>query len=149
MTEAAVVPGEVLAERANGKFGTLIRTSEHSFLVDEPVAAGGLEAGPGPYDLLLAALGACTSMTLRLYAARESIPLEDVTVRLRHERNHPQDCASCDHAVTRIEAIFRTVTLKGPLDDAQRARLIELADKCPVHRTLSGQLHIHTDFADQ
>jgi putative redox protein len=149
MVEAAVAPGEVLAERANGKFATLIRTSEHSLLVDEPVAVGGLDGGPGPYDLLLGALGACTSMTIRLYAAREHIPLEDVTVRLRHERDHAQDCASCDQSPARIEAIFRTIALVGPLSDEQRARLMELAEKCPVHRTLTGQLHIHSELADQ
>jgi putative redox protein len=149
MADAALVPGEVLALRAPGKFGTLIRTATHEFIADEPTAVGGLDAGPGPYDLLLAALGSCTSMTLRLYAARENIPLEDVAVRLRHERNHPQDCAACDQSAVRIEAIFRTITLTGPLSPEQRTRLAELADKCPVHRTLSGQLHIHTQLVDQ
>ncbi len=142
-----VAAGEVLAGSTAGKFATLIRTHGHDLIADEPVAIGGSDAGPGPYDLLLAALGACTSMTIRLVAARENIPLTGVTVRLRHDRNHGADCDHCLEAGTRIEAVHRTLEFTGDLDDAQRARLLVIADKCPVHRTLTGQLHIHTSLA--
>jgi putative redox protein len=143
-----VAEGEVVVRVGEGKFGTLIQASPHGWVMDEPVSVGGLDAGPTPYDCLLAALGSCTSMTLRLFAAREGIPLEDLTIRLRHERNHERDCEHCDDPgpgpKPKIEAIFRTITLAGPLSDEQRGRLMEIADKCPVHRTLSGTLHIHT-----
>lgn len=137
-------PGEVVARVGEGKFGTRIDAHGHGWTMDEPADVGGLDAGPTPYDALLAALGACTSMTLRLFATREGIPLENVTVRLRHDRNHARDCDHCTDPHSRLEAIFRTITLEGPLDAEQRARLMEIADKCPVHRTLTGTLHIHT-----
>lgn len=141
---ADVAAGEVLAGSTAGKFATLIRTPGHDLIADEPVAIGGSDAGPGPYDLLLAALGACTSMTVRLVAARENIPVTGVTVRLRHDRNHAADCDHCLESGSRIEAIHRSIGFTGELDDVQRARLMVIADKCPVHRTLTGVLHIHT-----
>jgi putative redox protein len=144
MAAEMLKPGEVLVEPGEGKFGTVVRTDSHDFVVDEPRAVGGLDAGPGPYDLLLASLGTCTSMTLRLYAAREAVPLEHVAVRLSHDRNHERDCEQADQPGARLEAIFRTITLVGPLTDAQRSRLMEIAEKCPVHRTLTGTLHVHT-----
>jgi putative redox protein len=144
MTVEMLKPGEVLVETGEGKFGTVVRTDAHSLIADEPRAVGGLDAGLGPYDLLLASLGTCTSMTLRLYAAREAIPLEGIAIRLSHDRNHERDCEDVDRPAARLEAIFRTITLEGPLTDAQRARLLEIADKCPVHRTLTGALHVHT-----
>ena len=140
----APAPGEVVARVGEGKFGTLIEAGSHRWTMDEPADAGGLDAGPTPYDVLLAGLGACTSMTLRLFAAREAIPLEGVTVRLHHDRNHARDCDHCVDPHSKIEAIFRTITLEGPLSTEQRARLMEIADKCPVHRTLTGVLHVHT-----
>ena len=142
-----VAEGEVLAGNAGGKFGTVVRTHLHSLLADEPPGVGGEDAGPSPYDLLLGALGACTSMTLKLYAAREGLPLENVSVRLTHDRNHAADCDHCLDPHSKIEAIHRTIELTGPLGDADRARLMAIADKCPVHRTLTGELHIHTDPA--
>lgn len=143
-----VADGEVLVGNANGKFGTSIRFRHHHLLADEPAEVGGEDAGPTPYDLLLGALGACTSMTLKLYAAREDIPLENVTVRLSHSRNHSEDCAHVIEPGTRIEAIDRTIALTGPLTDVQRGKLIEIADRCPVHRTITGHLHIHTRPAE-
>ncbi len=135
---------DVIVRVGTGRFGTLVEAGSHAWTMDEPLGSGGLDAGPTPYDALLAALGACTSMTLRLIAARESIPLDDVTVRLRHDRNHARDCDHAGEPGSRLEAIFRTITLAGELSAEQRARLMEIADKCPVHRTLTGVLHIHT-----
>ena len=115
----------------------------HSFITDEPVAAGGEDAGPDPYTLLLAALGSCISMTVTLYARRKQWPLERVTVRLRQSRIHSKDCQECaqdkDGYIHRIE---RSVSFTGPLTDEQRARLQEIAHKCPVHKTLSSQIVI-------
>jgi putative redox protein len=115
----------------------------HSFITDEPIAAGGEDAGPDPYTLLLAALGSCISMTVTLYARRKQWPLERVTVRLRQSRIHSKDCQDCaqdkEGYVHRIE---RSVSFTGPLTDEQRARLQEIAHKCPVHKTLSSQIVI-------
>ena len=115
----------------------------HSFITDEPVAAGGEDAGPDPYTLLLAALGSCISMTLKLYARRKQWPLETVTVHLRQNRLHVKDCAEClqdkDGFIHRIE---RTVSITGPLSEEQRARLLEIAHKCPIHKTLSSEIVI-------
>lgn len=140
----APAPGEVIAGNANGQYGTLIRTDAHSLIADEPKSVpGGEGAGPNPYDLLLSALGACTSMTVKLVADRESIPLERISVTLRHERNHVEDMGH-DAAGLRTEAIYRDISLTGPLSADQHARLMAVADKCPVHRTLTSHLHIHT-----
>jgi putative redox protein len=103
--------------------------------------------GPDPYEHLLAALGACTSMTLRMYADRKSLPLNSVKVELRHSRDHLQDCAHCDEEPRKIELIERLVTLDGDLDEAARKRLLEIADRCPVHRTLHGELQVNTRLA--
>jgi uncharacterized OsmC-like protein len=114
-----------------------------SLTTDEPVAAGGEDAGPDPYTLLLAALGSCISMTLTLYARRKQWPLEGVTVRLRENRVHSKDCQECDQdAEGFIHRIERSITLKGNLTDEQRARLHEIAHKCPVHKTLTSPIVI-------
>lgn len=115
----------------------------HSFITDEPVAAGGEDAGPDPYTLLLAALGSCISMTVTLYARRKQWPLERVTVRLRQNRIHTKDCQECaQDKEGYIHRIERSVSFTGPLTDEQRARLQEIAHKCPVHKTLSSQIII-------
>jgi len=115
----------------------------HSFITDEPVAAGGEDAGPDPYTLLLAALGSCISMTLKLYARRKQWPLENVTVHLRQARIHSKDCLECQQDKEGfIHRIERTVSFTGPLSEEQRARLQEIAHKCPVHRTLSSEIVI-------
>lgn len=115
----------------------------HSFITDEPVAAGGEDAGPDPYTLLLAALGSCISMTVNLYARRKQWPLEGVTVRLRQNRIHTKDCEECNQDKEGfIHRIERTVTFTGPLSEEQRARLNEIAHKCPVHKTLSSEIII-------
>jgi putative redox protein len=124
-----------------------IAAGAHSFYADEPTDDGGVDAGPTPYDLLLGARGACTSMTLLMYARRKGWPLEDVEVRLGHQRDYARDCAECDTAPVQIDQIERRITLKGDLDQAQRARLLEIAEKCPVHRTLTGTIKV-TDMLE-
>ena len=138
-------PGTVLVrETRRGKFQQEVVVGAHRLLADEPVDAGGLDSGPGPYDLLLAGLGACTSMTLRLYADRKQLPLQRTIVRLRHEKIYAADCADCETKEGMIDRIERAITLDGDLDPAQRARLLEIADKCPVHRTLESEVKIKT-----
>jgi putative redox protein len=117
-------------------------------LADEPVAAGGEDSGPGPYDFVLAGLGACTSMTMRLYAERKSLPLERVTVTLGHSRIHAEDCAECETKAGMLDQIDRVIGMEGALDAEQRQRLMEIADKCPVHRTLTSEIRIVTRAAD-
>jgi uncharacterized OsmC-like protein/fermentation-respiration switch protein FrsA (DUF1100 family) len=119
----------------------------HELLADEPEGKGGENRGPTPYDLLLAALGTCTAMTLRMYARHKKLPLERVRVRLSHDRVHADDCADCEDG-RGLERFTREVELVGDLDDAQRKRLLEIADRCPVHRTLEGAKRIETRESD-
>jgi uncharacterized OsmC-like protein/pimeloyl-ACP methyl ester carboxylesterase len=145
MTEAEVEAGLVLVrETHGGKFQQEILTGPHRMFADEPVKQGGLDSGPGPYDFLLAGLGACTSMTIRLYADFKKIPLDNVSVRLSHGKIHAKDCEGCDTKVSKVDHIERAITLEGSLDAEQRKRLMEIADKCPVHRTLESKVDIHT-----
>jgi putative redox protein len=144
----AVPEGHVRVSSTEAKFVQIVESSGHSLLADEPVANGGSDLGPTPYDLLLAALGSCTAMTLRLVAEREGIPLEGVEVTLHHDRRHADDCAAAAGKCAQIEVIERMVTLEGDLTTAQRDRMLEIADKCPVHRTLMGDLRVDTRLAD-
>jgi putative redox protein len=121
-----------------------IETGRHRLVADEPVEAGGTDTGPSPYELLLAALGACTSMTLSMYARRKQWPLEQVTVRLRHDKIHAQDCAECETKEGRLDRIEREISLAGPLDAEQRERLLAIANRCPVHRTLVSEVDIRS-----
>jgi uncharacterized OsmC-like protein/alpha-beta hydrolase superfamily lysophospholipase len=141
VTDSPVV---VVRETRRGRFQQEVTVGRHRFLADEPAGVGGLDSGPGPYDLLLAGLGACTAMTLRLYAERKALPLEQVTVELRHDRIHAADCESCETKEGMIDRIERAITLRGRLDATQRQRLMEIADKCPVHRTLTSEVDIRT-----
>jgi uncharacterized OsmC-like protein/alpha-beta hydrolase superfamily lysophospholipase len=134
----------VVRETRQGRLQQEVTVGRHRFLADEPVAVGGLDSGPGPYDLLLAGLGACTAMTLRLYAERKALPLEQVTVALNHGKIHAEDCAECETKEGMIDRIERAITFTGKLDDDQRKRLLEIADKCPVHRTLTSEVDIRT-----
>ena len=137
--------GTVLVrETRRGKFQQEVILGDHRLLADEPVKDGGLDSGPGPYDLLLAALGACTSMTIRLYADLKQIPLARTQVRLRHEKIYATDCAECETKEGKIDHIDRTIAFEGDLTDEQRKRLLEIADKCPVHRTLKSEVDIRT-----
>jgi putative redox protein len=133
-----------VCETREGRFAQAIRAGGHRLRADEPVSAGGTDTGPSPYDLLLAALGACTSMTLRLYADSKQLPLDRVTVHLRHAKVHAEDCAECETREGRIDRIDREIELEGGLDAAQRAKLLEIAGKCPVHRTLHSEVWIPT-----
>ena len=134
----------LVRETGGGKFQQEVMSGPHRFLADEPVKAGGLDSGPGPYDLLLASLGACTSMTLRLYADNKKLSLERVSVRLTHNRIHAEDCLNCETKEGMIDRIDRNITLEGALSADERKRLLEIADKCPVHRTLESEIEIRT-----
>ena len=134
----------LVTETRQGKFQQRVAIGAHRLVVDEPVDAGGMDSGPTPYDLVVAGLGACTAMTLRLYADAKGIPLERVSVALMHMKTYASDCAECETSEGKIDRIERVVTLDGDLDDAMRAKLLEIANKCPVHRTLQSELWIPT-----
>ena len=138
----------VVAEAGLGNYVQTILADGHRLVADEPVSVGGQGMGPDPYDLLLASLGACTSMTLRMYADRKGWPLEGVQVRLTHRKIHSKDCADCETQTGKVDEIRRMVHVQGALDDEQRARLLEIADLCPVHRTLHGEVKVRTRLAD-
>jgi putative redox protein len=123
-------------------FAQQISVGPHQLRGDEPLDAGGTDTGPTPYDLLLAALGTCTSMTISMFARRRKWPLQDVTVRLRHSRIYAEDCADCESKNVRIDRIEREIGLKGDLSDDQRKALLAIAEKCPVHRTLTSEIRI-------
>jgi putative redox protein len=151
--EPAVDLGELprnvmVRETRNSKFQQMVSVGPHRMLADEPVAAGGEDTGPGPYDFVLAGLGACTSMTMRLYADRKSLPLERVTVTLKHSKIYAEDCAECETKAGMLDQIDRVIAMEGNLDAEQRKKLMEIADKCPVHRTLTSEIHIVTHAAD-
>jgi putative redox protein len=145
----SAAPREVVVrETRAGKFQQTVAIGPHHLIADEPVAAGGDDTGPGPYDFLLAGLGACTSMTMRLYADRKALPLDRVTVTLRHSKIYAEDSAECDTKPGMIDQMERLIAMEGALDEAQRAKLMEIADKCPVHRTLTSKVRIVTRPAD-
>jgi putative redox protein len=143
--EETLPQGVVIIEDSGaGPFGETVRVGSHVLPADEPAAVGGNDTGPGPYDYLLAALGTCTTMTLRLYARQKKWPLEKVTVRLKHDRVHAADCAAGETKEGKIDQLERLIHLDGPLTDEQRQRLLEIANKCPVHRTLTSEVLIPT-----
>ena len=123
-----------------------VQAGRHTFLLDEPVAVGGQDLGPTPYDMLLSALGACTAITLRLYATRKAWPLEAVEVRLRHQRVHIKDCAACEEADQTLDHVQKDLRLLGSLTDEQRQRLVEVSKKCPVQKMLGAAIHITTNL---
>ena len=143
--QASLPPNTVLvASAGGGRFEQVLMDGRHRLRADEPAAVGGNDIGPGPYELLLMGLGACTSMTLKMYADQKKWPLENVEVRLTHAKVHVEDCAGCEKSAAKLDRIERVVTLIGPLSDDQKSRLMEIADKCPVHRTLTSDIDIHT-----
>jgi uncharacterized OsmC-like protein len=135
-TPDVVVHGSARSFRQEIVFG------KHSLVADEPVSAGGGDAGPDPYDYLLTALGACTSMTVGLYARRKQFPLENITVSLRHSRIYARDCEECETKEGMLDRIDVEVDLTGPLSAEQHDKLMEIAAKCPVHRTLTSEINI-------
>jgi uncharacterized OsmC-like protein len=120
----------------------------HELVADEPASVGGTDAGPSPYDLLSAALAACTSMTLKMYASHKKLDLVSATVRVRHGKLHAKDCEDCESADGRIDQFERELVIEGNLSDAERRRMLEIADRCPVHRTLHGEVKVRTALAD-
>jgi len=138
------VAREVVVRGPATGFAQEILAGPHRLSADEPASAGGTDTGPTPYDLLLAALGACTSMTVALYARRKGWPLEKVAVHLRHSKIHAADCAECETREGMIDRIERDLEFTGPLSGEQRSKLVEIAEKCPVHRTLTSEINIDT-----
>ena len=143
------MPAGIVAveETRSGKFTNLIKTAIHAIHADEPLSVGGNDRGLSPYELLSASLGACTSMTLRMYADLKKLTLDQVRVEVRHDKNHATDSAGCETRDGKIDRFLRVITLRGALDDAQRAKLLEIADKCPVHRTLHAEAQVTTRLA--
>lgn len=140
--------GQVVVRGSADGFAQEIRAGRNVVLSDEPVSAGGTNTGPTPYDLLLAALGSCISMTAGVYSRRKGWPLESVTVRLHHSRIHAEDCENCETREGMLDRIDAVIELKGPLTEEQRARLLEIAHRCPVHRTLKSEIDIRSRLED-
>ncbi|MCI4661406.1 MAG: alpha/beta fold hydrolase [Neomegalonema sp.] len=141
--------GSVLVAEADADgFLQNVHVGGHHLLADEPRSLGGTDRGPSPYQLVSAGLGACTAMTIRMYARRKNIALNHVSVDIRHDKIHAKDCADCEQASGKVDVFTRLIHLEGDLSPAERAKLLEIADKCPVHRTLEGQIRISTELAD-
>src|SRR4026208_1146769 len=137
-------PPQVLVRGGAAGFAQQIQVGAHQLSADEPAGSGGTDTGPSPYDLLLAALGSCTSMTIGFYPRRKNWPLQGVVVSLWHSKIHAADCAECETSEGRIDRIEREIQLIGSLTSEQRSKLMEMADKCPVHRTLTSEINIRT-----
>ena len=145
-TAPDVAPGEVLVTEANRNFTRTVFTADHRMIADEPASAGGTDLGPNPYEYLLAALGACTSMTVRMYASRKKLPLDSIEVTLCHDRIHAEDCSECESETGMVDRIEKKIRLRGDLDEDQRRRLLEVAGKCPVHKTLVNEIVIKSEL---
>lgn len=138
---------ETVARTLIDSFTTDMRVATHRLVADEPADKGGNGLGPSPYDLLSAALAACTGMTLRMYATRKNLPLRSVTVRVRHGKVHAEDCLDCESDASHVDEFRREIAIEGELDAEQRHRLLEIAEMCPVHRSLRGEIKIRTELA--
>ncbi len=138
--------GHVLVTEQNKKFTRKIYTVDHQLIADEPLSANGSNLGPNPYELLLTALGACTSMTMRMYATRKNLNLDNIEVMMKHNHIHAEDCSDCDAKTGLVDKIDKTIKLEGNLTDAERQRLLEIADRCPVHKTLHNEIQIRTQL---
>ena len=140
---------DVVVHGSARSFRQDVVVGKHSLVADEPVSAGGADTGPDPYDYLLTSLGVCTSMTVGLYARRKQMPLENITVSLRHSRIYAQDCEECETKEGMLDRIEVEVELTGPLSAEQYAKLMEIAEKCPVHRTLTSEINIRLRSAQK
>ncbi len=145
-TAPKIESGHVLVTEQNKKFTRKIYTEDHQLIADEPLSANGSNLGPNPYELLLAALGACTSMTMRMYATRKNLNLDNIEVTMKHDHIHAEDCSDCDSKTGLVDKIEKTIKLEGNLTDAERQRLLEIADMCPVHKTLHNEIQIKTQL---
>jgi putative redox protein len=147
-TEPPPTQGDTIVRTGKVGFRTDVQVDHHQLIADEPVEIGGTDLGPSPYDYLNAALGSCTAITLRMYADRKGWPLDEIEIRLRHTKIHAEDCEQCETETGKIDRIEREIALKGDLDAAQRQRLLEIADRCPVHRTLHGETDVQTTLVE-
>jgi len=145
---ADLSPGQVLITEEGQKYMCRIQTSRHEILADEPEDKGGADLGPNPYELLLASLGSCTAITIRMYAERKQMPLTGVDVTLDHRRIHAEDCEECESEQGYVDRIDKRIALKGDLTDEQRQRLLQIADRCPVHKTLNSEILIKSVLAE-
>lgn len=130
----------------NENYKTVMTAGRHELLSDEPKTAGGKDTGPDPYDYLLMSLGSCTAITVKMYAKRKKWPIDDIFVEMRHYKSHAEDCKDCDDPKAKIDRIEKEIIIKGDIDDEQLMRLLEISKKCPVHRTLLGDIDIHSEI---
>jgi uncharacterized OsmC-like protein len=144
MSELTREPRSVVVTGPAEGFRTEVTVGNHHLTVDEPVPVGGTDTGPSPYEFLLAGLGACTAMTLRLYAERRKWPLERADVRLRHRKVHAKDCVDCETQPAKMDVVDRVLILHGALTEEQRTKLLEIANRCPVHQTLGSKIEVNT-----
>jgi putative redox protein len=138
-----------VGESLTGHYTQNMRSGRHQLIADEPESVGGNDAGPGPYEYVLMGLGACTSMTIRMYAERKQFPLKRVKVRLGHQKIHAQDCSDCETREGKVDKITREIILEGDLSAEQREKLLEIANRCPVHRTLTSEIKVRTRLVDE
>jgi len=144
--QLAVPEGSVLSRTYADSFRTDIQAGQHSLVADEPASVGGTNLGPTPYGLLSAALASCTTMTLKMYASHKKLDLQSVSVTVTHDKIHAEDCNDCESKAGKIDVFNRVLNVEGNLTDTEKQRLLEIADKCPVHRTLHGEVKVSTEF---